>query len=171
MTRSPRFPVALDRLHKGTRSASQEVLRPQRPLQHAAEAAARQAAGHGAPQGIGMDSAAVRERMVQRLRADGHAVDEEAAGLVDTDHQRLRRPPVGASARREERRQQGALGGERAVLRLAWNEIVTVKRALDIGAQTLLARSGNCHQAIERTGGRASAARRKDASDRLCSGQ
>lgn len=71
MTRTPRFPVGLDRLQGSARPASPDVLRPQRPLQHAAEAAAQQANGHGAPQGIGMDSAAVRERMVQRLRADG----------------------------------------------------------------------------------------------------
>lgn len=71
MTRTPRFPLGLDRLQPAARSASQDLLRPQRPLQHAAEAAAKQVAGHGTPQGIGMDSAAVRERMVQRLRADG----------------------------------------------------------------------------------------------------
>lgn len=90
MTRSPRFPVGLERLHKdkGARPASQEVLRPQRPLQHAAEAAARQAAGHGAPQGIGMDSVAVRERMVQRLRADGirHEAVLEAFMRVERHH-------------------------------------------------------------------------------------
>ena len=90
MTRSPRFPVGLERLHKdkGARPASQEVLRPQRPLQHAAEAAARQAAGHGAPQGIGMDSVAVRERMVQRLRADGlrHEAVLEAFLRVERHH-------------------------------------------------------------------------------------
>jgi protein-L-isoaspartate(D-aspartate) O-methyltransferase len=43
------------------------VLRPQRPLQEAALDAARQAL----PRGLGLDSAPVRQRMVQRLRADG----------------------------------------------------------------------------------------------------
>ena len=71
MTRPPRFPMALDRVHakpKGsTGTAAADVLRPQRPLHHAAEVAARQAT----PSGLGMDSAAVRQRMVQRLRDEG----------------------------------------------------------------------------------------------------
>jgi protein-L-isoaspartate(D-aspartate) O-methyltransferase len=83
MTRAPRFPVDLDRVQRGARptntptagTTSNEVLRPQRPLHHAAEQAAqhaaRQAQGHAGPTGLGMDSAAVRERMVQRLRNDG----------------------------------------------------------------------------------------------------
>lgn len=75
MTRPPRFPVPLDQLHGKapgpSRKPATELLRPQRPLQHAAEHAAKQAAGQGTPSGLGMDSAAVRERMVQRLRADG----------------------------------------------------------------------------------------------------
>ena len=71
MTRAPRFPVALDRVHARTRSATSEVLRPQAPLQHAAHAAAQVAAGRSAPRGLGLDSAAVRRRMVQRLHADG----------------------------------------------------------------------------------------------------
>lgn len=85
MTRAPRFPLALDRLQGSARPASQDLLRPQRPLQHAAQAAARQAA---APQGIGMDSAAVRERMVQRLRVDGirHEAVLEAFLRVERHH-------------------------------------------------------------------------------------
>jgi protein-L-isoaspartate(D-aspartate) O-methyltransferase len=71
MTRASRFPVGLDRLkstHRaGPGKAGSETLRPQRPLQHAADDAARRSA----PSGLGMDSAAVRERMVQRLRGDG----------------------------------------------------------------------------------------------------
>jgi protein-L-isoaspartate(D-aspartate) O-methyltransferase len=67
MSRPSRFPVALDRVHGPARTAATEVLRPQRPLQHAAEDAARRQA----PSGLGMDSAAVRARMVQRLHADG----------------------------------------------------------------------------------------------------
>ena len=67
--RPGRFPLALDRLAGSARSAAPEVLRPQRPLQHAAQqAAARDRAG---PSGLGLDSAAVRARMVERLRADG----------------------------------------------------------------------------------------------------
>jgi protein-L-isoaspartate(D-aspartate) O-methyltransferase len=75
MTRPSRFPMALDRVHG--RPAGQakspsgkpgaEVLRPQRPLHQAAQDAARQQA----PSGLGMDSAAVRQRMVDRLRTGG----------------------------------------------------------------------------------------------------
>ena len=66
--KAPRFPVALDSL-RGTasRPAAAEMLRPQRPLQHAASEAARLRT----PSGLGLDSAAVRARMVQRLRAGG----------------------------------------------------------------------------------------------------
>lgn len=75
MTRPPRFPLALDRVHGSTRPAAAATLRPQAPLHHAAtaaaQAAAQHAAGRGAPSGLGLDSAAVRQRMVQRLRADG----------------------------------------------------------------------------------------------------
>jgi protein-L-isoaspartate(D-aspartate) O-methyltransferase len=77
MTRPPRFPVDLGRAQgaktptKG--AAGNEVLRPQLHLQHAAQAAQhlQQAAARHAPPGLGLDSAAVRSRMVQRLRADG----------------------------------------------------------------------------------------------------
>ena len=66
--RSGRFPVGLD-LAQGaaTRQTSSTVLRPQRPLRQAAEDAVRT----GTPSGLGLDSAAVRQRMVERLRADG----------------------------------------------------------------------------------------------------
>ena len=74
MTKAPRFPVALDRLRGAARrtAPAAELLRPQRPLQHAAAEAARRQPTSG----LGLDSAAVRARMVQRLRADG--IDEEA---------------------------------------------------------------------------------------------
>ncbi|MEO6662266.1 MAG: protein-L-isoaspartate O-methyltransferase, partial [Rubrivivax sp.] len=68
--RPARFPLALDRLKGAARPTSAELLRPQRPLQHAADHAAqitRPLAGRG----VGLDSAAVRTRMVQRLRAKG----------------------------------------------------------------------------------------------------
>jgi protein-L-isoaspartate(D-aspartate) O-methyltransferase len=66
-----RFPVGLDRLHRGSRPAQAELLRPQRPLQDAAQDAARRST----PSGLGLDSLAVRERMVARLRADGIRCD------------------------------------------------------------------------------------------------
>jgi protein-L-isoaspartate(D-aspartate) O-methyltransferase len=70
VSRVPRFPLGLDQLKGNARPASPELLRPQRPLQHAAETAAR-ASGPKAPAGLGLDSAAVRQRMVQRLRIEG----------------------------------------------------------------------------------------------------
>ncbi len=68
------FPLRLAQLHPRTASSGVEpkpasidgkVLRPQRPLQMA------QGETIGAPTGIGMDSADVRQRMVQRLRHAG----------------------------------------------------------------------------------------------------
>jgi len=66
--RGGRFPLALAQMHSvAGRPSSTVVLRPQRPVRQAAEDAARR----GAPSGLGLDSAAVRARMVERLRADG----------------------------------------------------------------------------------------------------
>jgi protein-L-isoaspartate(D-aspartate) O-methyltransferase len=72
MTRQPgapgaRFPVGLKTVATPARGAGAEVLRPQRPLLDAA----RDAGQRATPSGIGLDSAAVRERMVARLQADG----------------------------------------------------------------------------------------------------
>ncbi len=75
MSREPKpaqFPLGLDRMGKSGPAARQPaavtgVLRPQAPLKHAAEDAARRVA----PIGLGLDSDAVRRRMVQRLRQDG----------------------------------------------------------------------------------------------------
>jgi protein-L-isoaspartate(D-aspartate) O-methyltransferase len=53
------------------RASTAEVLRPQRPVRQAAQDAARR----GTPSGLGLDSAAVRARMVDRLRADGIACE------------------------------------------------------------------------------------------------
>ncbi|MBZ8139106.1 protein-L-isoaspartate O-methyltransferase [Rubrivivax gelatinosus] len=68
-SKSPRFPVGLNRLQPKAAAArpTSELLRPQRPLHEAARDAARRVA----PSGLGLDSPAVRERMVARLRADG----------------------------------------------------------------------------------------------------
>ena len=68
--RGARFPLPLDRVKAATGSGSRELLRPQRPLQHAAQHA-QGAARQGVPAGVGLDSAAVRQRMVQRLREQG----------------------------------------------------------------------------------------------------
>ena len=69
MSRSPRFPLGLDRLHAkpAARPGSVVVVRPQRPVQQAAQDQARQSSSSG----LGLDSAAVRQRMVDRLRAAG----------------------------------------------------------------------------------------------------
>lgn len=81
MNRTPRgarFPLGLDRMQAaaaprraalaaeaGSCSEREGLLRPQRPLAQAAQDALRQVA----PAGLGLDSAAVRARMVERLRA------------------------------------------------------------------------------------------------------
>lgn len=73
--RSTGFPLGLDRLAGPAAPAPatpgspvpREPLRPQRLLHQAAQDASRLAT----PSGLGMDSAKVRQRMVQRLRADG----------------------------------------------------------------------------------------------------
>ena len=66
--RAPRFPLLLERVGRaGVSVKSRETLRPQRPLHEAARDAGRQRI----PQGLGLDSQRVRQRMVQRLRAEG----------------------------------------------------------------------------------------------------
>ena len=66
--RSPRFPLALERVGRaGITARTRETLRPQRPVHEAARDAGRQAV----PRGLGLDSVQVRQRMVQRLRAEG----------------------------------------------------------------------------------------------------
>lgn len=81
--RPGRFPLALDRLAGTGRPASTELLRPQRPLQHAAQHAAGK--GSGAPRGLGLDSAAVRARMVARLRADGIVCEPVLQAMAQVD--------------------------------------------------------------------------------------
>ena len=69
--RPARFPARLpEAAHPAAGPASrprEELLRPQRPLHEAAAAARRQQA----PAGVGLDSEAVRARMVARLAAEG----------------------------------------------------------------------------------------------------
>jgi protein-L-isoaspartate(D-aspartate) O-methyltransferase len=73
--RAPRFPVALKRVQaQAPASAGTDLLRPQLHLQQAQQAngsATQMAAHRAAPSGLGLDSAAVRQRMVDRLRASG----------------------------------------------------------------------------------------------------
>jgi protein-L-isoaspartate(D-aspartate) O-methyltransferase len=78
--RPRRFPLQLDQVSSGPQSAlasrnAREVLRPQAPLHQAAQDRLRQST----PQGVGLDSASVRQRMVSRLTAEG--IDHP--GLLD----------------------------------------------------------------------------------------
>jgi protein-L-isoaspartate(D-aspartate) O-methyltransferase len=65
-----RFPLALDRLAP-TATKSGGTLRPQQPIHQAARDATRP----HRPSGLGMDSAAVRTRLVERLRATSQCHD------------------------------------------------------------------------------------------------
>ncbi len=89
MTRSPRFPLGLERLQarpreRGAANAA-DLLRPQGPLQHAAQEAARRSP----PSGIGLDSAVVRERMVARLRADGIGCEPVLQAMAQVERHRF----------------------------------------------------------------------------------
>lgn len=65
--RPKRFPLPLEKIGSGQSSQSRPLLMPQRHLREASLDAQRKAA----PSGLGLDSAQVRVRMVQRLRAEG----------------------------------------------------------------------------------------------------
>ena len=67
--RAPKFPLRLDRVAPGSPKAAtaKAVLRPQAPLQHAHAEASRARP----PAGVGLDSADVRRRMVERLAGAG----------------------------------------------------------------------------------------------------
>lgn len=65
-----RFPLLFNKVSQttsGIAGGARPMLRPQLHMQQAAEHAARKTA----PTGLGLDSAGVRQRMVQRLRQDG----------------------------------------------------------------------------------------------------
>jgi protein-L-isoaspartate(D-aspartate) O-methyltransferase len=61
------------------------ILRPQQPLQHAADVAARRTA----PTGLGLDSREVRQSMVDRLRAEGVRHDGVLAAMADVPRHRF----------------------------------------------------------------------------------
>jgi protein-L-isoaspartate(D-aspartate) O-methyltransferase len=84
--RPPKFPLRLDQMAPPRKAAAKTphgpvtlkpataapitprpLLRPQQPLQHAATISARRSP----PTGLGLDSAGVRQRMAERLRAEG----------------------------------------------------------------------------------------------------
>lgn len=79
-----RFPLPLARVGQAAAAATgaaraREPLRPQRHLHEAARDASRLSA----PQGLGLDSAGVRERMVQRLRAEGIRCEPVFAAMAE----------------------------------------------------------------------------------------
>lgn len=77
--RGARFPAALP-----LASPAAKTLRPQAPLHHAA----RDAVQRHRPSGIGLDSATVRQALVQRLRAEFHCHESvcQAMGEVPRHH-------------------------------------------------------------------------------------
>ncbi len=87
MSRTPRFPLGLDRvqLKAAPRADSLAVQRPQRPLQQAAQDQSRRSI----PSGLGMDSAAVRRRMVDRLRIGGLRCEPVLSALCEVERHRF----------------------------------------------------------------------------------
>ena len=84
--RTPRFPLLLERVGRsGTPARGRETLRPQRPLHEAA----RDAQPQVAPQGLGLDSASVRQRMVYRLRAQGIHCEPVFAAMAQVPRHRF----------------------------------------------------------------------------------
>jgi protein-L-isoaspartate(D-aspartate) O-methyltransferase len=84
---APRFPLGLDRV-RGLAAAparDEALQRPQRPLQQAAADLARRAV----PSGVGLDSAAVRTRMVERLHAGGLRDERVLAALARVERHRF----------------------------------------------------------------------------------
>ena len=65
--RSAAFPLPLARLSSTTLRRAGATLQPQRPLREATQVLH----ARGAPSGVGLDSAQVRQRMTQRLHAQG----------------------------------------------------------------------------------------------------
>lgn len=84
MSKPSRFPLGLDQLGPSARTQAQ-VLRPQRPLAQAAQDQARQEV----PRGLGMDSEAVRRRMVDKLRAGGLRCEPVLAALATVERHRF----------------------------------------------------------------------------------
>lgn len=82
-----RFPLPLDQVRGGEGAATPraELQRPQRMVQGAAADAARQRA----PVGLGLDSAAVRTRMVERLRQLGIDDERVLAALARVERHRF----------------------------------------------------------------------------------
>jgi protein-L-isoaspartate(D-aspartate) O-methyltransferase len=87
MSRVPRFPLGLDRVQGkgGIKPAAADLQRPQRPLHQAAQDQEQQ----HRPQGLGLDSAAVRRRMVDRLQAQGLRSEPVLRALLAVERHRF----------------------------------------------------------------------------------
>ena len=78
MSTPKRFPASL----KSATSPQRELLMPQRHLHQATRDAARLARPNGKSTGTGLDSGAVRQRMVDRLRAEGKFDEHVLAAMA-----------------------------------------------------------------------------------------
>lgn len=78
MTTTKRFPASL----KSATAPQRELLMPQRHLHQATVDAARLARPNGKNTGTGLDSGAVRQRMVGRLRAEGKFDEQVLAAMA-----------------------------------------------------------------------------------------
>ncbi len=86
MTRAPRFPMALERARASpAERPGLPLMRPQLPLQQAAQDEARR----HIPSGLGLDSAAVRQRMVDRLRSAGLQCEPVLQALAGVERHRF----------------------------------------------------------------------------------
>ena len=87
MSRAPRFPLGLDRMQAKplARAPAAPLIRPQRPLEQVQQDKSRQSISSG----LGMDSAAVRKRMVDRLRASGLKCEPVLAALAAVERHRF----------------------------------------------------------------------------------
>ncbi len=84
--RRARFPAALPATGTAGRSGGPGLIRPQRPLHEAARDAQRREV----PRGLGLDSTAVRQRMVERLRREEGIRDEAVlAALAAVERHRF----------------------------------------------------------------------------------
>ncbi|MFO1293381.1 MAG: protein-L-isoaspartate O-methyltransferase [Rubrivivax sp.] len=92
--RQGRFPLPLARLRDAAGPAPRALLRPQRPLEQAAQDAARR----NVPSGLGLDSPAVRARMIQRLRAEGIADECLLAAFAAVERHRFVDPALANQA-------------------------------------------------------------------------
>jgi protein-L-isoaspartate(D-aspartate) O-methyltransferase len=92
--RGSKFPLRLDRLGTSVTSGSAgqatALLRPQAPLRHAFEFTSRNAS----PSGVGLDSADVRRRMVDGLRAAGTTHEGVLAAMASVPRHRFVDPAL-----------------------------------------------------------------------------